>query len=105
MFPSGTPSAGLLTDENGQVKHRDGHPIPGLYASGNATAHTEYGAGYQAGMTLAGGMVFSYRAVREGRMDGRTRRRRASTRPSSRPVEGSPAIGARCGDGSTMGSG
>ena len=45
--------------------HRDGVPIPGLYASGNTTAHTEYGAGYQAGMTLAGGMVFSYRAVRE----------------------------------------
>jgi 3-oxosteroid 1-dehydrogenase len=65
MYPSGTPSAGLLTDENGRVKHRNGNPIPGLYASGNTTAHTEYGAGYQAGMTLAGGIVFSYRAVRE----------------------------------------
>ena len=58
-----TSSAGLLADENGQVLHVRKRPIPGLYASGVATARTESGAGYQAGMNLASGMTFSYRAV------------------------------------------
>jgi 3-oxosteroid 1-dehydrogenase len=58
-----TSSAGLLTNEDGQVLHVRKHPIPGLYASGVAAARTESGAGYQAGMNLASGMTFSYRAV------------------------------------------
>jgi 3-oxosteroid 1-dehydrogenase len=56
-------SAGLLANEDGQVLHVRKHPIPGLYASGVAAARTESGAGYQAGMNLASGMTFSYRAV------------------------------------------
>ena len=44
--------------------HQRGHAIPGLYAVGNAAAHTEYGVGYQAGHSLASGMTFGYLAVR-----------------------------------------
>jgi 3-oxosteroid 1-dehydrogenase len=40
--------------------HLRGQPIPGLYAIGNAAAHTEYGTGYQAGLSLASAMTFSY---------------------------------------------
>jgi len=65
IHPTGNTSAGLLADENGRVLRRSGAAIPGLYGSGNTTAHTEFGAGYQAGYSLASGMVFSYRAVRE----------------------------------------
>ncbi len=39
-------------------------PIPGLYASGNVAATTEHGVGYQAGLSLASSMTFSYLAVR-----------------------------------------
>ena len=39
-------------------------PGPGLYASGNAAAATEQGIGYQAGLSLASAMTFSYLAVR-----------------------------------------
>jgi len=57
-------SAGLLTNRHGQVLHVRGHAIPGLYATGNAAAFVDYGAGYQAGLSLARGMTFSYLAVR-----------------------------------------
>jgi 3-oxosteroid 1-dehydrogenase len=46
------------------VIHQRQRPIPGLYASGNAAAATEQGIGYQAGMSLAASMTFSYLAVR-----------------------------------------
>jgi hypothetical protein len=46
------------------VIHQRRHPIPGLYASGNAAAATEHGVGYQAGLSLASSMTFSYLAVR-----------------------------------------
>jgi 3-oxosteroid 1-dehydrogenase len=36
----------------------------GAYASGNAAAATEQGIGYQAGLSLAAAMTFSYLAVR-----------------------------------------
>jgi 3-oxosteroid 1-dehydrogenase len=61
---SGGASAGLMTDPAARVLHVRGNPIPGLYASGNASACTDFGAGYQAGESLARGMVFSYLAVR-----------------------------------------
>ena len=46
-----------------------GHPPAassdlGLYASGNVAAATEQGIGYQAGLSLASAMTFSYLAVR-----------------------------------------
>jgi 3-oxosteroid 1-dehydrogenase len=65
LRPSSLSSAGLATDGLGRVLHLRGHPIPGLYASGNAAAHTEYGAGYQAGHSLMSGMTFSLLAARQ----------------------------------------
>jgi hypothetical protein len=63
LGPAGGSSAGVLTDENAQVLHRRGKPILGLYATGNTAAKVEFGAGYQAGLTLASGMTFAYLAV------------------------------------------
>jgi len=63
LRPAGGASVGLLTDLRGRVIHQRRHPIPGLYASGNAAAATEYGVGYQAGLSLAVSMTFSYLAV------------------------------------------
>jgi 3-oxosteroid 1-dehydrogenase len=63
LHPSAFASAGLLTNIHAQVIHQRGQAIPGLYAVGNAAAHTEYGVGYQAGHSLASGMTFGYLAV------------------------------------------
>jgi 3-oxosteroid 1-dehydrogenase len=64
LHPSPAGSAGLDTNTGGQVMHVRGRPIPGLYASGNSTVHTESGVGYQPGMTIAAALTFSYLAVR-----------------------------------------
>jgi 3-oxosteroid 1-dehydrogenase len=64
LHPAGGSSVGLLTDVYGRVIHQRRRPIPGLYASGNAAAATEHGIGYQAGLSLASSMTFSYLAVR-----------------------------------------
>ena len=64
LHPAGGSSAGLLTDVHARVIHQRRHPIPGLYASGNAAASTEQGIGYQAGLSLAAAMTFSYLGVR-----------------------------------------
>lgn len=68
----GISAAGLLTDTEARVLHVRGHPIPGLYACGNAAAPTESGAGYQAGISLQRGMTFGWLAARHaaGIMDG-----------------------------------
>jgi 3-oxosteroid 1-dehydrogenase len=63
LAPAGGGSAGVLTDENAQVLHNRGKPILGLYATGSTAAKVEFGAGYQAGLTLASGMTFAYLAV------------------------------------------
>jgi 3-oxosteroid 1-dehydrogenase len=63
LRPSGISSAGLVADANAQVMHVRGRPIPGLYATGNTAAHTEFGVGYQAGYSLASGMIFGRAAV------------------------------------------
>ncbi len=63
LHPSCFVSHGLLTDANAQVVHQRGKPIPGLYAVGNAAAHTEYGIGYQAGFSLGSAMTFGYLAA------------------------------------------
>jgi 3-oxosteroid 1-dehydrogenase len=60
LHPSAFASAGLLTNACAQVINQRQQPIPGLYAAGNATAHTEYGVGYQAGHSFAAGMIFGY---------------------------------------------
>src|SRR5262249_21368846 len=63
LHPAGGSSVGLLTDVHGRVIHQRRYPIPGLYASGNTAAATEQGVGYQAGLSLAAAMTFSYLAV------------------------------------------
>jgi 3-oxosteroid 1-dehydrogenase len=64
LQPAGGSSVGLLTDAHGRVIHQRRRPIPGLYASGVVAAATEQGVGYQAGLSLAAAMTFSYLAVR-----------------------------------------
>jgi hypothetical protein len=64
LHPTGAASVGLRVNGCGQVIHQRRHPIPGLYASGNVAAATEHGVGYQAGLSLAAAMTFSYLAVR-----------------------------------------
>src|SRR5215471_14671566 len=64
LHPTGAASVGLRVNGSGQVIHQRRHPIPGLYASGNVAAATEHGVGYQAGLSLAAAMTFSYLAVR-----------------------------------------
>ncbi len=64
LHPSGSSSAGLLTDAEARVVHVRGHPIEGLYACGGAAAPTDFGVGYQAGLLLVRGMTFGYLAAR-----------------------------------------
>jgi succinate dehydrogenase/fumarate reductase flavoprotein subunit len=52
---------GPRTDADGQVLHVDGHPIPGLYAAGNAMAGVTGKAYGGAGGTIGPAMVFGYR--------------------------------------------
>ena len=63
LHPSAFASAGLVTNAHAQVMHQRNRPMPGLYAAGNASVHTEYGVGYQAGHSLASGMTFGYLAI------------------------------------------
>lgn len=65
LHPTALASAGLLADARARVMHVRGHPLPGLYAAGNAAARTETGAGYQTGYSLASGMVFGWLAARD----------------------------------------
>jgi hypothetical protein len=67
LHPSAFASAGLLTNSAAQVMHQRLRPIEGLYAVGNAAAHTEYGVGYQAGHSLTSGMTFGYIAAQHMR--------------------------------------
>jgi 3-oxosteroid 1-dehydrogenase len=63
LLPSGTAAAGLAADDRGRVLHVRGHAIPGLFAAGNVATCTEYGAGFQAGLTLMSGLVFGRAAA------------------------------------------
>lgn len=63
MHPIEGNSVGLLTDGNGQIVHLRGQPIPGLYACGEVAAWLHVGVGYQAGLSLAGGMTFGWLAA------------------------------------------
>lgn len=65
LHPTALASAGLLADASARVRHVRGHPMPGLYAVGNAAARTETGAGYQTGYSLASGMSFGLLAARD----------------------------------------
>jgi 3-oxosteroid 1-dehydrogenase len=53
----------MLTDEHGRVLREDGSVLPGLYATGNATASV-MGRSYPgAGASIAASMVFGYAAA------------------------------------------
>lgn len=65
MFPIEGNSVGLLTNNRAQVIHLRGHPIPGLYACGEVAAWLHVGVGYQAGLSLAGGMTFGWLAAQD----------------------------------------
>ncbi|MBR0643095.1 FAD-dependent oxidoreductase [Plastoroseomonas hellenica] len=65
LHPTALASAGLLADSSARVLHTRGHPMPGLYAVGNAAARTETGAGYQTGYSLTSGMTFGLIAARD----------------------------------------
>jgi 3-oxosteroid 1-dehydrogenase len=57
-------SGGLVTDEYARVLKEDGSVIPGLYASGNATAPV-VGRSYPgAGASIGGGIAFGYVAAK-----------------------------------------
>ncbi|MBR0648280.1 FAD-dependent oxidoreductase [Roseomonas terrae] len=64
LHPTALSSAGLLADAEARVTHLRGHPIPGLFAVGNAAARTETGSGYQTGYSLASGLTFGLIAAR-----------------------------------------
>lgn len=53
---------GPRTDHDGRVLHVSGHPIPGLFAAGNAMAGATGRAYGGAGGTIGPAMVFGYRA-------------------------------------------
>jgi 3-oxosteroid 1-dehydrogenase len=63
LLPSIANSAGLVANTAAQVMNHRRQPVPGLYASGVVAVRDEGGAGYQAGLTLAAAMTFSYLAV------------------------------------------
>ena len=65
LRPSGSGSAGLMTDERARVLGYGGSPVNGLYAVGNAAAKTEIGVGYQAGLTLASSLTFGLLAAED----------------------------------------
>ncbi len=65
LHPSGISSAGLLTNETGQVLGQRGKPIGGLYALANCSAGVEFGCGYQAGLSLGKGLIFAYLAAKQ----------------------------------------
>ena len=54
---------GILTDPDGRVMHRNGAPIPGLYAAGATTGGLEGGphAGYTGGLSKS--LVFGMRCA------------------------------------------
>jgi len=63
VLPSQGNAVGLKTNGIGQVLHLRGHPIGGLYACGDVAAWRHIGVGYQAGLSLAGGMTFGWLAA------------------------------------------
>jgi predicted oxidoreductase len=78
LHPSSLSSAGLLVNASAQVLSQRRKPIPGLYALGNTAAHTEFGAGYQAGYSLASSMTFAYLAVENMKQAGKAASQRKS---------------------------
>ncbi len=59
----GANATGLHIDRNAQVQHVRGRPIPGLYAAGNAAAHTDLGPTYLSGGLMSRGLLWGYVAA------------------------------------------
>jgi hypothetical protein len=57
---TGITSAGLVTDARAQVLRRDGSPIAGLHAVGNAAARLDIGGGYNSGIANTRGLAFGH---------------------------------------------
>jgi 3-oxosteroid 1-dehydrogenase len=64
LHPTGGMSAGLLTTVDAQVLGVRGEPIPGLYASGDCSAHVDMGVGQQAGISLGRMLIHGLAAAR-----------------------------------------
>lgn len=58
----GVPTAGLLINGDGSVISAGGRVVPGLYATGNSAAYTDWGAGYNSGVANMRGMLYGYKA-------------------------------------------
>ncbi len=65
----GVNAVGLKTDQNAQVVHVRGNPIPGLYAVGNSAAALDTGAGYQSGLSNLRGMTWGFIAAKHASGD------------------------------------
>ena len=63
LVPSPSVSGGPDGRPGRRIIHVRGYPIPGLYGAGNTCAVTEYGVGYQAGLTLTSSLTFGTLAV------------------------------------------
>lgn len=63
LHVGGMVSAGLLTNNHGEVMHVRGHPIAGLYACGNTAAPADTGVGYQGGASIGSAVFFGYLAA------------------------------------------
>ncbi|MEZ4332876.1 MAG: FAD-binding protein [Myxococcota bacterium] len=97
----GINAAGLRADASARVLHVEGHPIPGLYAAGNAVAHLDVGAGYQSGIANLRGLVWGavaarHAATRRDRTGGPRRDRgrgRSGTRRPARSLNRDAHVG------------
>jgi 3-oxosteroid 1-dehydrogenase len=58
----GVPTAGLPINGDGNVLNVTGAPVPGLYATGNSTAWSDWGGGYNSGIAMNRGLLYGYRA-------------------------------------------
>ncbi|MEX2289022.1 MAG: FAD-dependent oxidoreductase [Mycobacteriales bacterium] len=63
LLGTGMCTFGLRTDEDGRVLRRDGSAVPGLHATGNAVATTEF-RGYVTGYANSRNLAMAHRSVR-----------------------------------------
>jgi glycine/D-amino acid oxidase-like deaminating enzyme len=63
LLGAGIYPIGLRIDEQAQVIGNSGSRIPGLFATGNATAYQEVGYGYEGGLANARNIAYSFAAV------------------------------------------
>lgn len=63
ILAAGIYSHGLHLSPQAQVLDRKGHPVPGLYATGNAAAYVELPYGYENGFANARNLTYAYLAA------------------------------------------